>query len=70
MTDLGLYSGWYAQLSGCAELVDSVLVDLIAGTADTERRRSLAQFLLRIAEQNKTPDLTVLQRWFCRNTGL
>jgi hypothetical protein len=72
MSDLGLYSGWYAQLRDCADLVDSVLVELISGdTIQESQQTKLAEFLVAIAEGDRTKtNLTILQRWFAKNAGV
>ena len=68
MSDLGLYSGWYAQLREYSGLVDDVLLDSLQASPGTEPSRNRLANLFEClgGAHNADRSTTVLRLWIAR----
>lgn len=73
MSDLGLYSGWYAQLREYSELVDQVLLAGLGNLephTETSRKRLAKLFRSLVGKVDTDPTLASLRIWMSRHIRL
>lgn len=73
MSNLGLYSGWYAQLRDYSELVDEVLLNTLGRPEPSTEvsRKRLAQLFRSLAGTKETdPAVMALRVWMSRHICL